>query len=99
MARFCSQSKFDDQNKICRSMNAAHRIAATIETTMGMNGLASLSVTTTHLHTSMLVTELFAYKIWRRLFDGVSILNHDFCFIIVNSFALTYQVPERHHHA
>lgn len=99
MARFCSQSKFDDQNKICRSMNAAHRIAATIETTMGMNGLASLSVTTTHLHTSVLVTELFAYKIWRRLFDGVSILNHDFCFIIVNSFALTYQVPERHHHA
>jgi hypothetical protein len=62
MARFCSQSKFDDQNKICKSMNAAQRIAATIETTMGMNGLASLSVTTTHLHTSVLVKELLLIK-------------------------------------
>jgi len=35
MARFCSQSKFDDQKKIWNSMNTAQRIAETIETTLG----------------------------------------------------------------
>jgi len=94
MARFCSQSNL--MTNICSSMNIAQRIAETIETIIGTNGLSSLSVTTTHLHICLLVWEFLH---WRTNFRQVSILNYDSCFITVNSFPLTYQVSERHNHA
>jgi hypothetical protein len=48
MTMFWNRLKFDDQNRICSNMKIAQQIAATSVTTIGMNGLSSLVVITTH---------------------------------------------------
>lgn len=48
MTMFWNKSKFDDQNRVCSSMNIAQQMPAMSVTTIGMNGLFSFSVMTTH---------------------------------------------------
>jgi len=48
MTMFWNKSKSDDQNKIYSNMKIAQQITATIVTTVGMNGFASLLVIKTH---------------------------------------------------
>ena len=43
MARFCNQSKLDDQTKIWSNIKAAQTIAARIDTIIGMKGVFSFS--------------------------------------------------------
>ena len=49
MTIFWNKSKSDDQNSVCSSMKIAQQMPATIVTTIGMNGFASLLIIATHL--------------------------------------------------
>jgi hypothetical protein len=48
MPMFWNKAKFDDQNRTYSNMKIAQQIAATSVTTIGINGLDSFHVITTH---------------------------------------------------
>jgi hypothetical protein len=62
IARFCNQSKLDDQNTIWTNMKTAQKINARIVITIGMKGLLAFSFVIETSIISFPILSRFAYK-------------------------------------